>query len=108
MTQTKQKLEKQRKLVEKEQQTLNKVAKKQKNQLKRELKRLEREIKHADDVVMTTEQVRHLINKRISKLNREELEPLRCCCKNNKYFILLSTVCSCAGILWLNNNKKDN
>ena len=108
MTQTKQKLLKQRKLVEKEQRALNKVARKQKIHLKNELKRLEREIKHADDVVLTKDQVQKLINKTILKLKKEELENLRCCCRNNKYLILLSTVCSCAGLLWLNDKKKDN
>ena len=107
MTQTKQKLLKQRKLVEKEQKTLNKVARKQKIHLKNELKRLEREIQHADDVVLTQDQVKNLVNRRVLKLKKEELENLRCCCRNNKYLIIISTICSCAGILWLNNNKEN-
>ena len=108
MTQTKQKLLKQRKLVEKEQKTLNRVARKQKVHLKNELKRLEREIQHADDVVLTRDQVQKLINKAILKLKKGELENLRCCCRNNKYLILLSTVCSCAGLFWLNKKIDDN
>ena len=91
MTQTKQKLLKQRKLVEKEQKTLNQVARKQKIHLKNELKRLEREIQHADDVVLTRDQIKKLINREILKLKNGELENLRCCCRNNKYLFVMAT-----------------
>tara|TARA_Y100000991_G_C21968835_1_gene348329 strand:+ start:1144 stop:1353 length:210 start_codon:yes stop_codon:yes gene_type:complete len=62
----------------------------QKQQKQRLLRKLRREVKKGGN-----------------SLTKDELEQLRCCCKNNKYLILLSTVCSCAGLLWL-NRKIDN